>query len=105
MAERNGIISLLRDKLNKSEHENQLWKRRARDLENAASSGAIGQGGPGAAMMHKSQAFHLEQQLQNMRQQLAFKDEELEESRRLRLQVSLNPQTKWSEAKRLGSVC
>jgi len=76
LAEKEGMLSILREKLGKAEVELVHLRRRLQELTNQ----------PARSIVEKSAAIHLEQQVQQLKQQLAFKEEEIVESRRLRLQ-------------------
>ena len=75
-AAKDGTISLLRDRLGKSEHLNITLKRQLSEERSQ----------PARSLVQKTAALHLEQQVKQLKQQLAFKDEEIIEARRMRLQ-------------------
>ena len=76
LAEKEGQLSILRDKLGRTDVENINLKRQLQELTNQ----------PARSLVQKSASLHLEQEVQRLKQQLAFKEEELTEARRLRLQ-------------------
>ena len=73
LAEREGSLSIIRDRLNKSEHENVKLRQRIQELSTP----------PAQSVVERSATVHLEQQVMQLKQQLAFKDEEMREARRL----------------------
>ncbi len=85
LAEKEGLISVLRDRLGKAEVNRIQLKRQIDELQRERS-GAGGRASSHQSLVQKSAALHLEQQVQQLKQQLAFKDEEIIEARQMRIQ-------------------
>ncbi|QDZ25055.1 hypothetical protein HOP50_15g76000 [Chloropicon primus] len=101
LAEKDGTISLLRDKLSRAEVELLKANRKVHEQNAAEVARSSHAAGSGFSMMQKSQAFHLGQQVQKLQQQLAFKEEEIQEARRLRMQREDRLQQKEDEVMKL----
>lgn len=82
LAEKEGMISILKDRCNKAEVEVMHMKRKLHET----TLGHDRSHSSRSSHLQKSQQLHLEQQVVQLKQQLAFKEEELTEARRLRLQ-------------------